>query len=210
MEYSKILNLRKALFPKNLLMTYTKPVRFIKGEMQYLTSDEGYKYLDAYNNVPHVGHCHPRIAEVAYKQLSTLNTNTRYLHENMVNLGERLISMFPEKLKICTFVNSGSEANDLALRMARIHTQRRGILCMEYAYHGTLSSLLPISEYKYRKDPTYKEDNCYIASLPYTYQHPQRTNSYLLSEVQNLISSMNKNNHKIGAYIHESFPSCGG
>jgi 4-aminobutyrate aminotransferase-like enzyme len=62
MEYSKILKLRKALFPKNLLMTYTKPVRFVKGEMQYLTSDEGFKYLDAYNNVPHVGHCHPRIA----------------------------------------------------------------------------------------------------------------------------------------------------
>lgn len=99
----------------------------------------------------HVGHCHPRIAKVAFDNLSTLNTNTRYLHDNMVNLSEKLLSLMPKHLTKCVFVNSGSEANDLALRMANYHSNKKGVVCMEYAYHGSLSSLLPISEYKYGK-----------------------------------------------------------
>ena len=118
-------------------------------------TDENIKYLDGYNNVAHVGHCHPRLANVAFKNLSTLNTNTRYLHENIVILAEKLVSLMPKKLKVCVFVNSGSEPNDLALRMANYHSNKKGVVCMEYAYHGSLSSLLPISEYKYQNDLRY-------------------------------------------------------
>jgi ethanolamine-phosphate phospho-lyase len=93
----------------------------------------------------------------------------RYLHENIVKLGKKLTSLFDPKLKICVFLNSGSEANDLALRMAKIHSKKKGIICMEYAYHGALTSLVPISEYKYRGDPSYHEAHIKIASLPHTY-----------------------------------------
>ena len=102
--------------------------------------------------------------------------NYRYLHENIVKLGKKLTSLFDPKLKVCVFLNSGSEANDLALRMARIHSKKKGIICMEYAYHGALTSLVPISEYKYRGDPSYHEPHIKIASLPYLYQHPERDN----------------------------------
>jgi ethanolamine-phosphate phospho-lyase len=93
----------------------------------------------------------------------------RYLHENIVKLGKKLTSLFDPKLKVCVFLNSGSEANDLALRMAKIHSKKKGIICMEYAYHGALTSLVPISEYKYRGDPSYHEPHIKIASLPHTY-----------------------------------------
>lgn len=98
-----------------------------------------------------------------------INYNYRYLHENIVLLGKKLTSLLDPKLKVCVFLNSGSEANDLALRMAKIHSKKKGIICMEYAYHGALTSLVPISEYKYRGDPSYHESHIKIVSLPYLY-----------------------------------------
>ena len=101
--------------------------------MQHLYDDDGRRYLDAVNNVPHVGHSHPRVVEAIRLQAAVLNTNTRYLHENLVEYAERLCARLPEPLRVCFFVNSGSEANDLALRLARTRTRRRDVLVVDGA-----------------------------------------------------------------------------
>ena len=117
--------------------------------MQYLFDETGRRYLDAYNNVPHVGHCHPRVVEAAERQMRALNTNTRYLHENLARYAERLAATLPAPLRVCYFVNSGSEANELALRLARAHTRRRDVIVLDAAYHGNTTTLIDISPYKF-------------------------------------------------------------
>ena len=101
------------------------------------------------NNVPHVGHSHPEVVRAAQRQMTVLNTNTRYLHDNLVDYAERLCTKLPDPLSVCFFVNSGSEANDLALRLARSHTGQRDLLILDGAYHGNLTSLIDISPYKF-------------------------------------------------------------
>jgi len=99
--------------------------------MQHLYDDTGRAYLDMYNNVPLVGHTHPRVVKAAQEQLALLNTNTRYLHDNVNRYAERLTRLLPEPLRVCFFVNSGSEANELALRLARAHTGREDVIVLE-------------------------------------------------------------------------------
>src|SRR5262249_45496942 len=96
-----------------------------------------------------VGHSHPRVVEAAQKQLALLNTNTRYLHENVLRYAERLTELLPKPLKVCFFVNSGSEANELALRMARAHTGSDDVIVLEHAYHGHTNTLIDVSPYKF-------------------------------------------------------------
>ena len=132
----------------NLSLTYQNPLTFVRGAGQYLYDENGRRYLDAYNNVPHVGHAHPRVVEAAARQMALLNTNTRYLHENLVRYAERLTATLPEPLRVCFFVNSGSEATELALRLARAHTGQGDLIISEGAYHGHTTTLVDISPYK--------------------------------------------------------------
>ncbi len=136
-----------------LSLSYENPLHIVRGQGQFLYDTEGKSYLDCVNNVCHVGHSHPRVVAALAGQAAALNTNTRYLHENIVRLAERLTATMPptrsEPLSVCFFVNSGSEANDLALRLARAYTGERDMLVLEGAYHGNLSSLVEISPYKF-------------------------------------------------------------
>src|SRR6266851_7159636 len=127
---------RRALLGSNLTISYKRPLKIVRGWMQYLYDETGRAYLDVYNNVPLVGHSHPRVVQAAQAQLALLNTNTRYLHDNVNRFAERLTRLLPEPLRVCFFVNSGSEANELALRLARAHTGREDIIVLEHAYHG--------------------------------------------------------------------------
>src|SRR6266852_4541380 len=115
---------RKSLLGKNLSVSYRQPLQIVRGWRQYLYDDTGRAYLDVYNNVPLVGHSHPRVVRAVQEQLALLNTNTRYLHENAIRYAQRLTELLPEPLRVCYFLNSGSEANELALRLARVHTGR--------------------------------------------------------------------------------------
>jgi 4-aminobutyrate aminotransferase-like enzyme/Ser/Thr protein kinase RdoA (MazF antagonist) len=126
-------------------LTYDEPLHVVRGEGAYLIGADGRRYLDAYNNVPVVGHCHPEVVRATAAQLATLNTNTRYLHEGSVALAERLIASAPAGLDRVLFVNSGSEANDLALRIARHATGRRGVLVTRFAYHGITEATFALS-----------------------------------------------------------------
>jgi murein DD-endopeptidase MepM/ murein hydrolase activator NlpD len=147
--FSDTLAARRALLGKNLSISYQRPVKIVRGWMQYLYDDTGRAYLDVYNNVPLVGHSHPRVVQAAQAQLALLNTNTRYLHDNVNRYAERLTRRLPAPLRVCFFVNSGSEANELALRLARAHTGREDIIVLEHAYHGHTNALIDISPYKF-------------------------------------------------------------
>ena len=133
----------------NVTLGYRNPVRAVRGWMQYLYEDSGRRYLDAYNNVPHVGHSHPRVVRAASEQMAVLNTNTRYLHDSLARLAERLAGTLPDPLRVCYFVTSGSEANELALRLARAHTGGRDLIVLDSAYHGNTTTLIDISPYKF-------------------------------------------------------------
>ena len=140
---------RQKLLGRNLSIAYRDPVKIVHGDMQYLYDDEGRQYLDAYNNVAHVGHCHPRVVQAASEQMRRLNTNTRYLHDLINEYAQRLTSTLPTSLSVCFFVNSGSEANELALRLARAHTNQKDLIVLEHAYHGNTTTLIDISPYKH-------------------------------------------------------------
>jgi len=124
---------------------YNNPLHLVKGEGVWLIDADGNKYLDMYNNVPHVGHCHPHVVEALQQQIATLNTHTRYLHDNVLDYAERLTGKLPDELDVAMFSCTGSEANELALRIARTCTGGTGIIVTEYAYHGNTQAIYQIS-----------------------------------------------------------------
>ena len=126
---------------EKLYVFYDPPLHIVKGEGVWLTASDGKRYLDCYNNVPHVGHAHPYVAEAIARQARTLSTNTRYITDQSIEYAERLAELASEGLTSVTFVNSGSEANDLAWRMAKAFTGHSGGLAMEFAYHGVSESI---------------------------------------------------------------------
>jgi 4-aminobutyrate aminotransferase-like enzyme len=144
-----LLEARQQLLSRNLSVAYENPVNIVRGSMQYLYDDEGRRYLDAYNNVAHVGHCHPKVVAAGQQQMQLLNTNTRYLGELVIRYAEDLTATLPDSLSVCFFVNSGSEANELAIRLARTHTKARDLIVLDHAYHGNTTTLIDISPYKH-------------------------------------------------------------
>ena len=148
----------KAMGPAYRLF-YDEPVHLVRGEGVWLFDDEGRKYLDCYNNVASVGHCHPQVVEALHRQASTLNTHTRYLHENVVEYAERLTSTMPGELSVCMPVCTGTEANELAFRIARAVTGNRGTIVTGSAYHGNsyVVNELSTMEYPVSEQPEYLE-----------------------------------------------------
>ncbi|WP_421695583.1 aminotransferase class III-fold pyridoxal phosphate-dependent enzyme [Aestuariivirga sp.] len=132
---------RRKVMGEKLYVFYEKPLHIVKGEGLWLTASDGRRYLDCYNNVPHVGHCHPYVTEAITRQARTLNTNTRYITDQPIEYAERLVALASEGLSSVVFVNSGSEANDLAWRMAKAFTGHTGGLAMEFAYHGVSEAI---------------------------------------------------------------------
>jgi Ser/Thr protein kinase RdoA (MazF antagonist) len=118
----QLLARRRARVSGSLSLTYDRPLKFVRGRGQYLVDERGRPHLDLYNNVCHVGHCHPHVVDAGQRQLARLNTNTRYLYDGLTDYADRLCALLPEGLEVCFLVNSGSEANELALRLARAHT----------------------------------------------------------------------------------------
>lgn len=199
-----------------LSVSYEEPLHIVRGSGSFLYDDEGRAYLDMVNNVCHVGHCHPRVVRALSEQAAVLNTNTRYLHRNIVEYAERLTALLPSHLEVCFFVNSGSEANDLALRLARTHTGRRDTLVFDGAYHGNLTSLIEVSPYKF-DGPGGHGAPPYVHKLampdPYRGVHrgsgPETATRYL-GDAKALIDSLASEGRPMGAVIAEAILSCGG
>jgi len=141
---------RRLLFSsKNLSMSYDRPIHMAGSAFQYMYDHSGNTYLDAYNNIPHVGHAHPRVVKAGQQQMSKLNTNTRYVYNQLGDYAERLLSHLPKSLNKVFFVNSGSAASDLAIRMAHHQTKAHHIMVMESGYHGNTQASIDISDYKF-------------------------------------------------------------
>ena len=207
---------RERLLGENLSISYDRPLKIVRGWRQFLYDDSGRAYLDVYNNVPLVGHSRPRVAKAAADQLALLNTNTRYLHDNVLRYAERLTQLLPQPLGICYFVNSGSEANELALRLARVHTRREDVLVLEHAYHGHTNTLIDISPYKFNgPGGSGRKPWVHVATLPDDYRGPYRRGEAKLgaryaAHVAEILDQCEKEGRSVAAYIAETLPSVGG
>ncbi|XP_056318218.1 ethanolamine-phosphate phospho-lyase [Danio aesculapii] len=217
LDKQKTIDLRKKhVGPSCKVFFGHDPIKIVRAKGQYMYNEKDEKYLDCINNVAHVGHCHPDVVSAGAKQMELLNTNSRFLHDSLVLYAQRLQATLPEKLSVCYFVNSGSEANDLALRLAWQYTGHKGIITLENAYHGHVSSLIDISPYKFHQmagaEPS---QNVHVALSPDTYRgkyredHPDPATAYA-ENVKEVIEKAHKKGHQIAAFIAESLQSCGG
>ncbi|KNC17844.1 aminotransferase [Arthrobacter sp. RIT-PI-e] len=145
MTTSDLLKRRFATIGRHSPLFYDEPVHLVSGSGVWLTDVTGRRYLDAYNNVPHVGHAHPRVVEALRSQAATLNIHTRYLNERVLEYAEALLATFEPELDRVLFTNSGSEANELAFRIAQEHTRASGILVTDFSYHGNTILLAGIT-----------------------------------------------------------------
>ncbi len=154
---AELLQRRNRVLGPAYRLFYRNPVHLVRGEGVWLFDAEGKRYLDCYNNVASVGHCHPQVVKALSEQAATLNTHTRYLHDKVVRYAERLGATLPGDLKVCMFVCTGTEANDLAFRMARTVTGNDGAIVTEFAYHGnsTVVTELSTAEYPAEERPDY-------------------------------------------------------
>ena len=206
--------LRKDYLSPSLSLSYEEPLHIVKGVAQYLYDKDGKKYLDAINNIQHVGHCHPRIIEAAYVQSKKLNTNTRYLDEVIVNYAKAITSKLPNDLNICFFTNSGSESNDLALRLARNYTLNPETIVLDGAYHGHLISLIEISPYKYNSPGgSGPPDFVHAIPMPDSFRGKYRgsdTGGKYANELKKILNEIKSNVRKPATFIAESVMGCGG
>ncbi|MEW2912124.1 aminotransferase class III-fold pyridoxal phosphate-dependent enzyme [Leisingera sp. JC11] len=207
---------RKAHFGGNLSLTYTDPVMLVRGWKHHLFDEWGRPYLDAYNNVPHVGHAHPRIQAVAADQLKRMNSNTRYLHPAQTAFADKVLSKLPGPFEVCFFVNSGTEANELALRLARAHTGAKGIVTPDHGYHGNTTGAISISAYKFNKPRGIGQaDWVELVEVADDYRgsfrrdDPDRAQKFA-DLVEPAIRRLQERGHGIAGFIAETFPSVGG
>lgn len=156
--------------PSVTLFFKKDPLKIVRASGQYMYDEQGNQYLDCVNNVAHVGHCHPHVTRAAMEQMSLQYTNVRYLHDNLVLYAERLTSYFPVNLKVCYFVNSGSEAIDLSIRLARAYTKNKDVLCIDGAYHGNLTTTIDISPFKLDDMNEKVKKWVHVAPLPCSYR----------------------------------------
>ncbi len=200
----------------SLSVAYKKPLTIVRGWMQYLYNENGQPYLDAVNNVAHVGHCHPHVVDALARQASVLNTNTRYLHPNILRYAERLTATLPDNLAVCYFVCSGSEANELALRLARAHTGARDVIVIDGAYHGNTSALIELSPYKFDgKGGDGRPEHVQVVPLPDPYRGLYRGSDENMGkryadEVHNAVDRIHARGERVAAFFAEPLPGCGG
>ena len=140
-DVQELLERRERLLGPGNPLFYDEPVHLVRGEGVWLHGDDGTRYLDCYNNVPCIGHCHPRVVEALCAQAGTLNTHTRYLHENILDYAEQLLDKFDDGLDRVALACTGSEANDLAMRIARVNTGGEGFICTNATYHGNTTAV---------------------------------------------------------------------
>ncbi len=213
-DNSGILKFRADHLGKSLSLSYEVPLKILRGSGIYLLDNKGRKYLDTVNNVAHVGHENYRVVKAGQDQMAILNTNTRYLHENINRFAEELLKTFPEKLSVAHFVNSGSEANELAMRMAYAATGEKDIIAVEVGYHGNTNGCINISSYKFDgKGGKGPPEHTHIVPLPDKFRGIYRgdnTGGKYASHIGKQIEAIRVKGRTPAAFICESIISCGG
>lgn len=211
----ELLRLRHQHVGRNLSVSYNKPLWMRRGQMQYLLDHTGRRYLDTVNNVAHCGHEHPAIVSRGQHAMAILNTNTRYLHENILDLAEQLTSHLHPTLEVCYFTNSGTEANELAIRMAKAYTQSQEIITMQWGYHGNSNTMVDLSSYKFdRKGGRGAPAHTHVLAMPDPFRGKYAgrvdESSLYLSELQEVLTTIVQLSQKPAALFVESILSCGG
>jgi 4-aminobutyrate aminotransferase-like enzyme len=200
---------RSAVLSDSLSLSYATPLLINRGRGQYLYDHRNRAWLDLVNNVCHVGHCHPRVVDAVNRQMSLLNTNTRYLHSLILEYTERLTSLLPDSLQVCFLVSSGSEANELAVRLARAATGRRELVVLDYAYHGNTAGLVDMSPHKFA-GPGGEGQAAHISVLPLPDSLPRRADGISRDAALAVLDKMESDKRLPAALFAETLPGCGG
>ena len=215
-KHEAILKERQHYIGKNLSISYAQKVKIDKGALQYLYDDQGNTFLDCVNNVSHVGHCHPAVVKAMQKQIATLNTNTRYLNDNIIEYAKKLTATLPKELTVCYFTNSGSEANDLAIRMSRHFTKQKDVIVLDHAYHGTSTTAIEMSPYKFdgkggfgKMPYIHKAQNPDMYRGEFKYGDGEAGEKYA-KDVSRIIESLETDSKKPAAFICETLLGVGG
>jgi len=214
LEAGEILEIRRQHLGRNLSIAYKQPVHIVRGYLQHLYDNDGRRYLDAVNNVPHVGHSHPRVVKAAQAQMAVLNTNSRYLHSNIVRYAQRLTATLPAPLSVVYFVCSGSEANELALRLARTYTGSKETIVLDLAYHGNTNALLEVSPYKYEsRGGTGRQPFIHKVAIPDTYRGEYKgegAGKQYAQQVAQALAEIQSSGAKVSAFMAESLMGSAG
>ena len=211
-----IISFRQQHLGKSLSLSFKEPIKMVHGQGAYLFDEQGNGYLDMVNNVCHVGHCHPKVVAAGQKQMAKLNTNTRFLHDNIVDYAEKLLATMPEKLSVCMFVNSGSEANELAFRLAKNFTKSKELLVVDGAYHGNTAACIDASPYKFNgPGGEGKPDHVHVVELPDPYRGKHTGNTFTTSQayvasVRETIEKLTSDGKSVSAFICESLQGVAG
>jgi 4-aminobutyrate aminotransferase-like enzyme len=211
-----ILASRQEHLGPSLSVSYRRPLTIVRGWKQLLYDADGLRYLDGVNNVAHVGHCHPAVVRAVREQMAVLNTNTRYLHERLVEYAERLTATLSAPLTVCYLVNSGSEANELAIRLARAATGRRGMVVVDMGYHGNTTTLVDVSPYKH-DGPGGAGPPSWVRKIPmpddyrgqFHRDDPDRGRKFG-EAVSTALDALAESGESVAAFLAESVLSCGG
>lgn len=211
----ELLRLRRAHLNPTLSVAYREPLKIVRGEGVWLHDEDGRRYLDLVNNVCHVGHCHPQVVRAGAEQMARLNTNTRYLHDNLVEYALRLTARLPAPLSVVFLTNSGTEANDLALRLARAHTGARGVVVIDHAYHGHSPSMVELSPYKFNgRGGEGQADHVAVVPMPDGYRGVLRDDAGTGAEYGRMlgtaIDALAARGHRTGVFYAETLLGCGG
>ncbi|CAL4126378.1 unnamed protein product, partial [Meganyctiphanes norvegica] len=184
------------------------PLKIVKAQKQYMTDHIGIQYLDCVSNVSHVGHCHPQVLSAAQNQMGRLVAAQGFLNDALTKYVKQLVDTLPDSLSICFLVNSGSEANDLALRLARAHTKHHDIAVFDDAYHGNLGNLIDISPKMFKKMPHGKKEFVHILPLPDIFKgkhrdHDGSPGQKYIQDAENVLRKIALDNRNLAAFISE-------
>jgi 4-aminobutyrate aminotransferase-like enzyme len=203
---------RTRLMGPNVSTFYEDPLHIVKGEGVWLWDADGRKYLDCYNNVPHVGHCNPRVVDAICEQARTLNTHTRYLHEGILAYIERLTGTMDASLDTAILTCTGSEANDIALRMAEAVTGKRGIIATDATYHGNTSLVSQLSKSNIPTVGFGLGQYFRYVDAPDSYRNPDPDGTLFAAQVADQIEALNEDGTGFAAlvvcpyFLNEGFP----
>ncbi len=188
----------------------------VGGSSQQRVVERGRQYLDSHSTAPHVGHGQPRNQAIAADQLKRMNSNTRYLHPAQIKFADKILSKMPDHLDVVFFVNSGTEANELALRLARAKTGGKNMVTPNHGYHGNTTGVIDISAYKFKAHGgTGQPDWVQLVDVADDYRGTYRRDdeqraTHYAAQVKNAIERINKRGGKLAGFIAETFPSSGG
>ncbi|QZQ50277.1 aspartate aminotransferase family protein [Erwinia persicina] len=208
-DVRKLTDKRSRVLGESYRLFYRKPVHLVRGQGQYLWDAAGDKYLDVYNNVASIGHCHPAVTDAVYRQMQQLNTHTRYLHEAILDYSEQLLATAPAEIDRAMYMCTGSEANDLAIRVARAFSGGSGIIVTQESYHGTSDLTSGVSPALGSGQPLAATTRLVLPPDRYRVDAPD-LGAWFAAEIQRQIDDMAAHGIKFAGFLADSIFSSDG